>query len=91
MTDYKIGSNGVIFGPQGGMRASATHLSNYIRALANGGVTKNGKRILSQKSVSELLKPRYQFHGLSHGAEIDFHLYGFGIFTSSYRTSDQVI
>lgn len=90
-TGYKIGSNGVVFGPQGGMRASASHLTNYIITLSNGGVTPAGKRLLSEKSVSEMLRPRYQFHGVSHGAEVDFHLYGFGLYTSSYRTNDQVI
>jgi hypothetical protein len=40
LTDYKIGSNGVIFGPQGGLRASATHLNNYMIMLAKKGVTK---------------------------------------------------
>jgi hypothetical protein len=40
LTGYVIGSNGVIFGPQGGLRASVTHMSNYITMLANKGVTK---------------------------------------------------
>lgn len=51
LTGYVIGSNGVVFGPQGGLRASVTHLSNYITMIANGGVTKQGKRILSSASV----------------------------------------
>lgn len=37
---YLIGSNGLIFGPQGGLRASVSHLSNYMIMLANSGVTK---------------------------------------------------
>lgn len=40
LTGYEIGSNGVIFGPQGGLRASVSHMSNYITMLANKGVTK---------------------------------------------------
>ena len=40
MTGYVIGSNGVIFGPQGSLRASVSHMSNYIAMLANRGVTK---------------------------------------------------
>lgn len=51
LTGYVIGSSGVIFGPQGGMRASASHLSNYITMLANKGVTKQGTRVLSAASV----------------------------------------
>ena len=44
---YQVGSNGLIFGPQGGLRASVTHLSNYMIMLANKGVTKEGTRVLS--------------------------------------------
>lgn len=51
MTGYQIGSNGVIFGPQGGLRASVTHMSSYITMLANKGVTREGTRILSSQSV----------------------------------------
>lgn len=40
LTGYIVGNNGVIFGPQGGMRASASHLSNYVTMLSNGGITK---------------------------------------------------
>lgn len=45
---YIIGSNGVIFGPQGGLRASVSHLSNYMIMLANEGVTKEGLRVLQK-------------------------------------------
>jgi CubicO group peptidase (beta-lactamase class C family) len=47
LTGYQIGTNGVIFGPQGGLRASASHLSNYAIMLSNGGKTAQGKVILS--------------------------------------------
>lgn len=40
LTGYVVGSNGVVFGPQGGLRASVSHLSNYITMIANKGVTK---------------------------------------------------
>lgn len=40
VTDYVIGTNGVLFSPQGGLRASATHLCNYMIMLANKGITK---------------------------------------------------
>lgn len=47
LTDYNVGENGVIFGPQGSLRASASHLTQYAMMLANGGKTKQGKAILS--------------------------------------------
>jgi len=42
MTGYKIGTNGAVFGPQGGLRASVRHLNNYMFIHANKGVNKNG-------------------------------------------------
>jgi len=51
MTGYKIGSNGVAFSPQAGMRASVFHLSNYIGIIANRGVTKEGLKILNESSI----------------------------------------
>ena len=47
MTGYKLGTNGVVFGPQGSLRASATHLTRYAMMLANNGTTVSGKQILS--------------------------------------------
>lgn len=38
-----------------------------------------------------MLKPRYQFHGKKSGAQNDFHLYGFGLYTTTYRKTDHVI
>ncbi len=47
LTNYKIGTNGAIFGPQGGLRASVVHLNHYMYIHANKGVTKSGRRLLS--------------------------------------------
>jgi len=46
LTGYKIGTNGVIYGPQGSLRASVSHLTNYAITLANLGKTKYNTRIL---------------------------------------------
>ena len=46
-SSYTIGSNGVLFSPQAGLRASVTHLNNYMFMLAHGGLTKENIRILS--------------------------------------------
>jgi hypothetical protein len=91
LTGYVIGTNGVIYGPQGSLRASASHLSNYAIMLANGGKTKSGRTILSPDSVKELLKPRYHYHGSSGGVANDFHIYSLGLYTTTYRKNDVVI
>lgn len=59
--------------------------------LANKGVTKEGTRVLSAQSVEQMLKPRYQFHGSRYGSENDYHLYGFGLYTTTYRKNDNII
>lgn len=91
LTGYKIGDNGVIYGPQGSLRASASHLTNYAIMLANSGKTKAGKTILSPQSVHEMTKPKYQYHGAIGGVLNDFHGYGLGIYTTSYHKTDTVI
>ena len=59
--------------------------------IANKGVTKTGKRILSESSVNELIKPRYQYYGAKYfNPEEGMYLYGLGIYTTSYL-GDSVI
>jgi CubicO group peptidase (beta-lactamase class C family) len=52
--DYVIGSNGTAFGPQGGVRLSASGLGTIMLMLMNGGVH-DGKPILKPKSVEMML------------------------------------
>ncbi len=47
MTGYVIGKNGAVFGPHDSLRANVFHLNNYMYLLANKGITKSGKRLLS--------------------------------------------
>ncbi|MEP7069910.1 MAG: serine hydrolase, partial [Usitatibacter sp.] len=52
--DYEVGSNGTLFGPQGGLRASASDLARVMRMLMNSGEL-DGKRILSTETVDAML------------------------------------
>ena len=56
---YAIGTNGTLFGPQGGLRASAAELGRVMLMLMNGGEI-DGKRILERKSVDEMLAMHWQ-------------------------------
>jgi hypothetical protein len=59
---------------------------------ATKGITKSGKRLLSEQSVNEILKPRYQYHGPGGGGRVNFQLYGLGMFTTtSYSSVDRLI
>ena len=88
MTGYKVGTNGVVFSPAGGLRASVNHLANYMEMFLRKGKIKT--QILSSSSVLEMFKPRYQYHR-SNGPLNDFHLYGLGLYSTTYLKNDKVI
>jgi CubicO group peptidase (beta-lactamase class C family) len=58
----KLGENGALFSPQGGLRISARGLARVGRMLLNGG-TLDGIRILSPQSVEVMLSAAWQFDG----------------------------
>jgi CubicO group peptidase (beta-lactamase class C family) len=62
LTRWKLGENGALFSPQGGLRISARGLARVGRMLLNGG-TLDGVRILSPQSVDIMLAPAWQFDG----------------------------
>lgn len=56
---YVVGTNGTLFGPQGGLRASAAGLGRVMLMLMNGGEI-DGKRILERKTVDDMLAMHWQ-------------------------------
>ena len=62
LTRWRLGENGALFAPQGGLRISARGLARVGRMLLNGG-TIDGVRILSPQSVETLLRPAWTFDG----------------------------
>ena len=59
---WRLGENGALFSPQGGLRISARGLARVGRMLLNGG-TIDGVRILSLQSVDAMLAPAWRFDG----------------------------
>jgi CubicO group peptidase (beta-lactamase class C family) len=59
---WRLGENGALFSPQGGLRISARDLARIGRMLMNQG-TIDGVKILSASSVDLLLAPAWQFSG----------------------------
>lgn len=57
--DYAIGSNGTLFGPQGGMRASTSDLARVMLMLMNGGEI-DGRRLLRKQTVDAMLSRQWQ-------------------------------
>ena len=62
---YEPGTNGTLFGPQGGLRASAADLGRVMRMLMNGGEI-NGRRVLAKESVDAMLSRQWQ-RGAANG------------------------
>ena len=62
LTRWRLGENGALFSPQGGLRISARGLARVGRMLLNGG-TLDGVRILSPQSVDAMLAPAWRFNG----------------------------
>jgi CubicO group peptidase (beta-lactamase class C family) len=56
------GDNGGLFAPQGGLRISARDLAKIGRLLLNGGKV-DRVRLISAKSLIEMLKPAWTFNG----------------------------
>jgi CubicO group peptidase (beta-lactamase class C family) len=59
---WKLGENGSLFAPQGGLRISARGLARIGRMLLNRG-TLDGTRILTPQAVDTLLAQIWRFNG----------------------------
>jgi CubicO group peptidase (beta-lactamase class C family) len=57
---YAIGSNGSLYGPQGGVRISVNDLGKLMLMLINDG-QHEGRQVLSAKAVSLLLSEQWRF------------------------------
>ncbi len=75
----KLGENGALFAPQGGLRVSMRDLARVGRMLLNGGEL-DGVRLLSPKSVELMLMPVWRFNG-SNGDTDHFFYCSYGLAT----------
>jgi len=62
LSRWRLGENGALFSPQGGLRISARDLARVGRMLLNDGML-DGVRILSPRSVDVMLTPAWRFDG----------------------------
>lgn len=60
LSRWKAGRNGALFSPQGGLRISANGLAKIGRLLLNDGEV-DGVRVLSARSVHELIEPQWTY------------------------------
>jgi CubicO group peptidase (beta-lactamase class C family) len=72
LESYELGSNGALFSPQGGFRASVLDLAVIGRLLLNGGLHE-GQRFLSAASVETILRPVWTADGSNGDTDGGFY------------------
>jgi len=76
---YALGSNGALFSPQGGLRASVRDLATIGRLLLSGG-RHEGARFLSEASIGTLTASAWTFDGSNGDTEGGFYCaYGLAV------------
>ena len=84
LSRWRLGENGALFAPQGGLRISAHGLARIGQMLLNGGVL-DGTRILSPRSVETLVAPMWQFNGRNGDTDQGFYC-SYGLATQQIPT-----
>jgi CubicO group peptidase (beta-lactamase class C family) len=69
---WRLGENGALFAPQGGLRVSARGLARIGRMLLNGGML-DGVQIISARAVETLLAQTWRFDGTNGATEGGFY------------------
>jgi CubicO group peptidase (beta-lactamase class C family) len=78
LAGYELGSNGALFSPQGGFRASVLDLAVIGRLLLNRG-RHEGRAFLSEASIDAILGPVWTFDGSNGDTSDGFYCaYGLG-------------
>jgi CubicO group peptidase (beta-lactamase class C family) len=84
LSRWRLGENGALFSPQGGLRISARGLARIGRLLLNGGELE-GIRLLSPQSVEALLTPAWVFDGANGDTDHGFYC-AYGLATQRIPT-----
>jgi CubicO group peptidase (beta-lactamase class C family) len=80
LSAYELGSNGALFSPQGGLRASIRDLAKVGQMLLRNGRLPDGTRFLSEASLAEMERPHWRFDGSNGASEENFYC-GYGLAT----------
>ncbi len=81
---WRLGENGSLFAPQGGLRISVSGLARVGRMLLDAG-TLDGVRILSPQSVEALFAPVWRFDGRNGDTDHGFYC-TYGLATQTIPT-----
>jgi CubicO group peptidase (beta-lactamase class C family) len=84
LDNYKTGSNGTVFGPQGSLRISTADLAQIMLMLMNGG-RHGGKQILAPQTVATMFSRQWTLSAANGSANGDggsyrglYHAWGLG-------------
>lgn len=77
LRSYRLGSNGALFSPQGGLRISARDLATVGRLLLNRG-RHEGVAFLRPENIDALLAPHWRYDGTNGETEGGFYC-GYGL------------
>ena len=88
---YEPGQNGLLFGPQGNLRASSDDLV-VLGKLFIGRGTFEGTKIISESSLNTMIQKQWEFNG-SNGDTWDafFNAYGLGVHILSNQIGQDII
>ena len=78
LSDYRIGTHGGLFSPQGGLRISIRDLAAVGRMLLRKGRLPDGSRLLTEASIAEMTRPAWRFDGSNGEQEKGFYC-GYGL------------
>jgi CubicO group peptidase (beta-lactamase class C family) len=78
LSTYRLGSNGALFSPQGGLRISVRDLAKVGGLLLRRGRLADGRRFLSEASLAEMEHLHWRFDGANGDTEKDFYC-GYGL------------
>jgi CubicO group peptidase (beta-lactamase class C family) len=84
LSRWKLGANGALFAPQGGLRISARGLARVGRMLLNRG-SLDGVQVLSAQSVETLLTQLWRYDGRNGFTDHGFYC-SFGLATQQIPT-----
>lgn len=81
LASYQLGTNGALFSPQGGLRASVRDLAVIGQLLLNQG-THRGRAFLSPASIDAILTPVWTYDGINGDTTNGFYC-AYGLATQS--------
>lgn len=73
LSAYKLGTNGALFSPQGGLRISPKELAEIGRMMLRGGIAADGSRFLRTPSIDTMKRPRWIYDGSNGATDSGFY------------------